>query len=206
MAKRPLEWLRRGKRYGRGNEIVDKGAECYFRYLNGDETGFDELIGLYRENLIFFLLRFLPTVEDAEDAAEDAFVELLLHRYRENRGASLKTYLFTVGRNKALNQLKKRKRRAELSALEPGLGTEAAALEERLCRDEEQRHLLTAIDGLPPDYREALHLLYLEELSLDEAARVMKKNKKQLENLSYRAKKALREKLGKEELFHENQR
>ncbi len=53
---------------------MDQGAEYYRRYLAGDETGFDQLMELYRENLIFFLLRFLPSVEDAEDAAEDAFV------------------------------------------------------------------------------------------------------------------------------------
>ena len=178
---------------------MDKGAECYRRYLRGDISGFDELIELYRENLIFFLLRYLPTVEDAEDAAEDAFVELLLHRYREDRGASLKTYLFTVGRNKALSQLKKQRKHAALSALEPCLGSDAAALEDRLCQNEERRTLLHAMDHLPPDYREALYLLYFEGLSLEEAGKVMKKKKKQVENLSYRAKKALREKLGKED-------
>lgn len=183
---------------------MDKAAECYRRYRAGDEEGFNQMMELCRENLIFFLLRILPTVEDAEDAAEDAFVELLLHPYREGKGASLKTYLFTLGQSRALNLLKKQKRQAVLSPCEILPGSEPAALEERLCRDEEQRSLLQAIDTLPPDYREALHLLYFEELSLTETAKVMKKNKKQVENLSYRAKKALREKLEKEDLFDEN--
>lgn len=179
---------------------MEKAVECYRRYQSGDESGFDGLMDLYRENLIYFLLRFLPTVEDAEDAAEDAFVELLLHPWKEERGASLKTYLFTLGRSRALNHLKRLKRRAAQPPTEllPEGGEE---LEERLCRDEKQRALLRAMDALSPDYREVLHLLYFEDISLSDAARVMKKNKKQVENLSYRAKKALREKLGKEELF-----
>ena len=47
-------------------------------------------------------------------------------------------------------------------------------------------------------YQEALYLLYFEGLSLDEAARVLGKNKKQVENLSYRGKQALKQDLGKE--------
>ena len=46
--------------------------------------------------------------------------------------------------------------------------------------------------------RLAVHLVYFEELSYEEAARVMKKNKKQIDNLLYRAKSLLRSELGKE--------
>lgn len=185
-------------------EVMDKGLECYRRYLDGDEAGFECLIDLYRENLIFFLLRFLPTVEDAEDAAEDAFVELLLHRFTVGRGASLKTYLFTIGRNKALNMLKRQRRHGDIAALESHPDSDALTLEEHLCKAEERRVMLHTIDALPKDYREVLHLLYFEGLTLDECALVMKKRKKQIENLSYRARQALKERLGKEALFNEN--
>ena len=46
--------------------------------------------------------------------------------------------------------------------------------------------------------RLAVHLVYFEELSYEEAARVMKKSKKQIDNLLYRAKSFLRSELGKE--------
>lgn len=177
------------------------GEELYRRYRNGDNSGFDEIIDLYRENLIFFLLRYLPRMEDAEDAAEDAFVALLFHPYREGRGASLKTYLFTLGRNRALNLLRSQKRQASLEENTFPQTGDTAALEDRLCQDETRRELLRALDGLAPDYREALYLLYFEGLSLEEAGRVMKKSKKQIENLSYRGKKALRETLGKEDFL-----
>lgn len=181
---------------------MEMGEELYRRYRNGDNSCFDGLIDLYRENLIFFLMRYLPRFEDAEDAAEDAFVALLFHPYREDRGASLKTYLFTLGRSRALTLLKKQKRQAafeESRAKEPD-AQDRWALEEKLCRDETRRKLLDALDQLPADYREALYLLYFEGLSLEETAKVMKKNKKQIENLSYRGRKALKEKLGKEDL------
>ncbi len=171
----------------------------YRRYRAGDESGFDGIMDLYRESLIFFLLRYLPRPEDAEDAAEDAFVDLLFHPYQENRGASLKTYLFTLGRNRALTLLKQQKRRASLEPeVSPPVSEDAAVLEDEFCQSETRKELLRALDSLPSDYREALYLLYFEGLSLEEAARVMKKKKKQIENLSYRGKKLLRERLGKE--------
>jgi RNA polymerase sigma-70 factor (ECF subfamily) len=40
--------------------------------------------------------------------------------------------------------------------------------------------------------RVAVHLIYFEDMTYDEAAKVMKKNRKQVDNLLYRAKKALR--------------
>ena len=179
---------------------MDRGEELYRRYRSGDESGFDGLIELYRENLIFFLTRYLPRLEDAEDAAEDAFVSLLLHPWREGRGASLKTYLFTMGRNRALTLAKKQRRRRAAEARPPAEADaqDIVGLEDRLCREESRRELLAALDQIAPDYREALYLLYFEGLSLDETAQVMKKKKKQIENLSYRGKVALREKLGKE--------
>lgn len=177
---------------------MGRGEDYYLCYLNGDESGFDRLMELYRENLIFFLMRYLPTGEDAEDAAEDAFVALLMHPYHPGKGASLKTYLFSLGRNRALNLLKKNRRQLQLKSSAQFSIADELTLEERLCRDESHKQLLHALNTLPADYREVLYLLYFEELSLEETALVMKKKKKQIENLSYRGKMALKEKMGKE--------
>ena len=178
---------------------METGEEWSGKFLSGDKAAFDKVIELYREKLIFFLLRYLPVMEDAEDVAEDAFVELLLKKYKPSKKASLKTYLFTVGRNKAFNLLKKQRRRAQEQPEAPD--DEEIALEERLVQDEKRQQVSKALNGLSPQYREALHLLYFEELSLEEAAFVMKKNKKQVENLSCRGKKLLRERLSGKEAF-----
>ena len=52
-----------------------------------------------------------------------------------------------------------------------------------------------ALADLPADMRSAVHLVYFEELSYEEAAKIMKKSKKQLDNLLYRARAHLREEL-----------
>ena len=71
-------------------------------------------------------------------------------------------------------------------------------LEELLLTDERKRAVHTALNALPEDQRTAVHLVYFEEMSYKEAATVMKKSAKQVDNLLVRAKKALRDLLGKD--------
>ena len=58
--------------------------------------------------------------------------------------------------------------------------------------NEELKALLRALNELRPDYRDVLHLLYFEEMSYREAATVLKKSAKQINNLAFRAKNAMR--------------
>ena len=71
-------------------------------------------------------------------------------------------------------------------------------LEDVMLEDERKRILHQAIEQLPSPMQEVIHLIYFEELSYDEAAKVMKKSKKQIDNLLYRSKEKLRTILGKE--------
>jgi RNA polymerase sigma-70 factor (ECF subfamily) len=57
--------------------------------------------------------------------------------------------------------------------------------------------LYKALEGINPEYRQALHLTYFEGMSNDEVALVMNKSKKQVYNLVARGKQACREELQK---------
>ena len=70
--------------------------------------------------------------------------------------------------------------------------------------DEKRATVRRALGRLPADYSQALYLVYFEDMSAAEAGEVMKKNRKQTENLIYRAKLALRNELGKEGLSYED--
>ncbi len=181
---------------------MDNGASSYRRFLCGDEGAFDEIIKAYRESLVFFINRYVNDPMAAEDLAIDTFLELLIHRHRYSGKSSLKTYLFTIGRNKAIDHLRA-KRRKTLVALEDAEHELPAvpSPEANIFRDETAKQVNDAMEKLPEEMRIALHLVYFEELSYDETARVMKKNRKQVDNLLYRAKNELRSILGKEELL-----
>ena len=67
--------------------------------------------------------------------------------------------------------------------------------------NERERTLHKAINALPPDMQAAIALCYFEGQSYAQAAKIMKKSTKQLDNLLTRAKKKLREALGEEAAF-----
>ena len=178
---------------------MDNGASSYRRFLEGDQSAFDEILILYKDHLIFFLNGFVHNPTVAEDLAADAFAYLLLHPKRYDFSVSLKTYLFMIGRSRALDWLRHEKHLSptELTVF-PGADKDAPLPEEQLLQKEEKKELYKALGKLNDDYRTALYLIYFEELSYAEAGTVMKKRKKQVENLVYRATSALRRELGKD--------
>ena len=182
-----------------GGNPMDNGASSYRRFLDGDESAFDEIMKELFDNLVFFIDRYVHDIHAAEDIAIDAFSDLVVHRHRYNFKVTLKTYLFMLGRSRALNYIKHRKvidfvefEEADQAA------SEQKTLEEIVLADERKRVVNNALKALPDDMRVVIHLIYFEEMSYDEAAKVMKKNRKQVDNLLYRAKKELRIILGKD--------
>ncbi len=182
---------------------MDNGAGSYRRVLDGDESAFDEILVEYFRGLVFFIERYVHDVHAAEDIAIDSFSDLIVHKHRYNFKVTLKTYLYMIGRSRALDYLRHKKaiRFVELSEAE-NLSDEEA-LEEAVLAEERKRRVNAAIAKLPEDMRVVIHLIYFEEMTYDEAAVVMKKNRKQVDNLLYRAKKELRLFLGEdgEQLF-----
>ena len=170
---------------------MDNGASSYRRFLEGDESAFDEIMKELFDGLVFFIDRYVHDIHAAED--------LVVNKHRYNFKVTLKTYLFMLGRSRALNYIKRRKiiDFVELSEAEK-VSTELEALEETVLKNERKRIVNNALDSLPDDMRVVIHLIYFEDLSYDEAGKVMKKSRKQVDNLLYRAKKELRIILGKD--------
>ena len=179
---------------------MDNGASSYRRFLEGELSAFEEIIDEYRDGLIFFINRYVSDLDLAEDIAADTFATLLLKPEKYNFSVSLKTYIFTIGKNRAIDILRKRKRHGIVSIdLIPSDTVSEESFVEEILYDEEKRKLYKAIDGLKKEYREAVHLVYFENMSVLDAATVMGRGKKQVENLLYRARKALKEALETEE-------
>lgn len=170
---------------------MDNGANSYHRFLEGDNSALEDIVELYNKKLILFLNTYVSDLTAAEDLAADTFLELILKRPRFKQESSFKTYLFKIGRNNALDHLKKQARHPSVPLDDMQLTEQAQFLDE-IIEDEQRKELRGAIDRLHPDYRHILHLLYFEDLSYSDAAAVLKKSVKQINNLSYRAKNALK--------------
>ncbi|MBQ4341189.1 MAG: RNA polymerase sigma factor [Clostridia bacterium] len=177
----------------------DSLSESYRRFLAGDESAAREVMDGLFLGLVRFIAGYVRDMPSAEDIAMDVMAELFAKRRGYEPRSKLKTYAYMRGKCLALDLLRHRK------AL-PFEGLDAcgdlpdgrAELDAELLKTERERELSKALDLLPADLRAAVRLVYFEGMSYEEAARVLKKTRKQTDNLLYRAKLKLREILGEE--------
>jgi len=183
---------------------MDNGASSYRRFLDGDDEGFIEIIRDYKDGLIFFLNRYTCNIHEAEELVEDTFFRIVTKKPRFNGKYAFKTWLYTIGRNTALNYLKKSKKSADIPDEDiEKLCKDEETLESMYIRREREYMVHKALSKLRTEYASVLHLKYFEDMSNEQIATVMKKNKRQIENLIYQAKRAMKTELDKEDFGYE---
>jgi RNA polymerase sigma-70 factor (ECF subfamily) len=116
-----------------------------------------------------------------------------------------KTWLFKIARNNAIDYLRKQSKRQVIpvETLENEL-SDHCNIENAILKDEQNKQLHNAMMHMHNEYKDALHLVYFENMSYNKASMVLGKNIKQIKNLIYRAKKALRLELVQEGFIYEN--
>ena len=181
---------------------MDNGESSYRRFLDGDTSGFDELIEMYREPLMRFINGFLHNLSESEDVAEDVFVELIVHPKRYLFRSSLKTYIFSIARNKAVDRIRKEKK-LSFAPIDDADVADAGNVEEYIARKEKSELICRAMDGINPEYAAVLRLVYFENMTCDDVAKIMGRSRKQIANLLYRGKLSLRRAIEKEGLSDE---
>ncbi len=182
--------------------MAANGAECYRRFLDGDEVGIVEIIRDYKDGLILYLNGIVGNIHTAEDVMEETFVKLVVKKPRYSEKFSFKTWLYTIGRNAALDHLRHNSRKSDTPIDELELA-DKADLELSYIKEEQKIMVHHALANLKADYRQVLYLSFFEELSNEETAAVMRKSKRQVENLLYRAKLSLKNELEKEGFVYE---
>ncbi len=185
---------------------MDNGASSYRRFRDhGDESGLIEIIKNYRDGLVFYLNTFVGNIHIAEELAEDTFVLLGTKKPRDKGNGSFKTWLYTIGRNIALNYLKKHKKMIQISIDDCSeISVDEQSLEELFIKEEQKIIVHQALKKLKPEYRQILWLVYFEDLKISEAAAVMKKSVHNAETLIYRARKSLKSQLEMEGFSYED--
>lgn len=183
---------------------MDNGASSYRRYLDGDDTGIIRIIKDYKDGLTLYINGYVDNIFIAEDLMEETFFKLVTKKPRFSGKSSFKTWLFAIARNVAIDHLRHRSRESAEDIEEYGNFSDEEANVEKEYLIKEQKILLHRImRRLKPEYFQVLYLIYFENFTNSEAATVMKKNKRQIENLVYRAKKTLKSELEKEGFRYE---
>lgn len=162
---------------------------------NGNKKSFEEIVIRHKDKLIYFIYRYVKSIDIAEDLAQDVFVYLLIHKENYDFNYSLKTYLYTIAKSKALNYLKREKR---IVAINENDIYDVQTLEEKVFLNERKNNLKQAMLKLKPEYQSAVYLADIEELSYKEISQIMKKSESGIKSLIFRARKSLEEILRKE--------
>ena len=183
---------------------MDNGASSYRRFLDGDDEGLAEIVRNYSDGLILYLNGIVNNISVAEELMEECFFKIITKKPRFTARYSFKTWLYTIGRNLAIDHLRRRAKLADTSLEDLANSVQDEYDLERLYIMEERKiPVHRALKKLNAEYRQILWLLYFEGLSNAEASVIMKKSSRQMKNLVYRAKSALKSELDKEGFVYE---
>ncbi len=180
-------------------------SESYRRFLEGDDSGLTEIIRECRDGLILYINLYVGNVHTAEELAEDTFVKLFIKKPKDKGGSSFRTWLYTIGRNTAIDYLRKNRSRNTVSSEELSeLAADEEQLESACIKEERRRTVREAMKRLNPDYYRALWLVYFEDFDMKSAAKILGRTVHATQTLVYRARLALKEELEKEGFEYEN--
>lgn len=131
----------------------------YRRYLDGDTEALCELVDEYKTGLTLYINSIVADITLAEDIMLDTFAKLIIKKPKYLGKSSFKTWLFAIGRNIAMDTLKKSRADVPLSEAENYI-SEADGLEESYLADEKKLEVRQAVKSLKGEHSQALWLVY----------------------------------------------
>jgi len=184
----------------------DPDAALMLRVKQGDTAAFAALVDKYKQPVINLALRTVRDATEAEDLAQNVFVQVFRSAHRYRSSAKFSTWLFTIARNLCLNEIRRRSRHRAESLDAPQLHSEDELPQqlpdrhtpgppEQLLQSELIAKLEQALAELPETQRTALLLCRQEELSYEEIARVLGCSLSATKSLIHRGREALKLKL-----------
>jgi RNA polymerase sigma-70 factor (ECF subfamily) len=184
--------------------MTDK--ELIRRLIDGDQEAFRSLVDNYQDLVFNTCYNLIRNTEDAEDVAQDVFIEIYesIHQFRSE--SKLSTWLYRIAINKSLNHIRKYKWKSRVSSIENFFaGEKNVKLEiedphahnspESIDYSERAKVLQNAINNLPENQRIAFTLCKYDELSYQEITEIMNLSLSSVESLIHRAKLNLQKKL-----------
>lgn len=146
----------------------------------GDSAAFTELFHRHHAAIHAFAYRLSLCPAEADDIAQDTFVQAARSLATFRGDASFKNWLYTIATNKSRDRFRQRSRRArlgeELATLQDTAGATTSSTHPAGASDpatEAHAAVREALSALPPEMREAVALVYYEGLNHAEAARVL---------------------------------
>jgi len=182
--------------------MTDQTEQIYERLLvvraqAGDEAALAELVERFSPRLRYFLRKLLSSADHAEDVLQDVWLDVVRRLGRLADPQALVAWLYRIARDRAFGRLRKA-RRIEL-ALDEQLVVDPVSVDEEDFSTEDAARIHAGLDELPAEQREVLVLRFLEEMSYEEIARVVRCQIGTVRSRIHYGKQALRKALQKGE-------
>ncbi len=181
------------------------------KIIEGNQQAFRELVDNYQDKVISTCNSFVHNIEDAEDIAQDVFVEVYQSIKKFRGDAKISTWLHRIAVNKSLNHLRKNKKNSVLKSIDSFYNNNGGPIDknenleiedsktsqsEHNIENKERAEILhNAINSLAKNQRIAFNLNKYDDLSYKEIAEVMNISLSSVESLLHRAKMNLQKKL-----------
>lgn len=173
----------------------------------GEEAAFKYLVDNYRDRVYNTALGIVQNAEDAEDVAQEVFIQVYKSIGSFKAESKLSTWLYRIATTRSLDLLRSRKSKKRFGLLQRLFGEGNEPVYElpdfnhpgvALDRKENAAKLFKAISQLPENQKIAFTLHKLEDLSYQEVSEVMKTSLPAVESLMHRAKQNLKKMLEKD--------
>lgn len=158
-----------------------------------DERSLHKLYHSYHAMVHGYVTKRISEAAIAEEVTQDVFISVL-ERLRDFRfQCSIKTFIYTIARNKVVDYYRKKKIKNILFSRLPAFVVESLSpifMEDEIEKQELQQKLFNTFAKLPHDYELVLRLKYIEEHSVKDIATRLTKTYKSTESLIFRARQA----------------
>lgn len=173
---------------------------------SGDRDAYRILVEKYHVKVIRTCTGFVHSAADAEDIAQEVFIEVFRSVDRFRGDSSISTWIYRIAVNKSLNFLRSSARRKVFSFLTGYDGNDSegsirepasqeSSPDEPLIRSDQARMLDKALAKLPEKQRTAFVLNKYEDLAYKEISEIMDISIGSVESLIFRAKQNLQKRL-----------
>ena len=161
------------------SDFIFTDEELISRFQNGDERAYVELVNRYKDRLLNFVFQFLGDIEQAEDVVQDTMLRLYEKKHYYKEIAKFSTWIYTIARNLANTELRKRKRRKTtyLSQLSKERQFEIPAIQENVDQSLQNEfindRIQSAISNLPEHFKVVIILRDIQELSYEDISNIV---------------------------------
>jgi RNA polymerase sigma factor (sigma-70 family) len=173
----------------------------------GNESAFREIVAAFQDKVYNTCFGFLENPQEAEDAAQEVFMEVFRSIGNFRGEASLSTWIYRIAVTKSLHELRKKRRQKRFAHFVPRIQGEEAPSDSvgdpdvrsqplAQLEDKERAEILhTVLSTLAESQRVAFTLHKIEGLSYQEIAAIMDASLPAVESLIHRARTGLRKRL-----------